>query len=611
MTPVIQPIKVKPLKLPGLWLPILLVLISGGLLVITLFITLAFQVLYMERIYPGVWVAGVDATGMTRPELMTAIEQRVPEYLAGPVTVQYEGQTWPFTGQELGIRVDVLATANAASEVGRSGNLIADMLTQLSLLSAPRQIEPVIRYDTGPTNQVLQNLAERINRPPQDASLTLHPDGRVEVTPARYGQRLHVEATQPLIEAALFENNHQPVMPVVQQVVPALTDVNAARRQAESLLAAPLIFHFDDNGQASEWQLKPEHLAGLLDVTQSVNAKGQPEVTLNINHEKLTPYLAQMAQAINREVVEAKLKFLPETNQLIAVQYSQPGRALDIEATYQKIEVLKDKPAQRIELPVVITAPVISSENLAGLGIKELVSESTSYFKGSSESRMQNIALAASKFNGVIVPPNGIFSFNEHLGDVTKEAGFNESLIIQGNRTSVGLGGGVCQVSTTAFRAAFYGGFELVERWAHGYRVSWYETNSVPGLDATIYSPDLDFKFRNDTDYAMLIQTASDLEEGTVTFSFYSTHTGREVTVDEPEITNVVKHAPPLYEPDPSLPKGTTEQVDWAVDGLDVRVKRTVKQGDQIVHQDEIFSHYTPWRAVYKAGTGPKVINLQ
>jgi vancomycin resistance protein YoaR len=188
------------------------------------------------------------------------------------------------------------------------------------------------------------------------------------------------------------------------------------------------------------------------------------------------------------------------------------------------------------------------------------------------------------------------------LGPVTKEAGFDEGLIIQGNRTSVGLGGGVCQVSTTAFRVAFLGGYEIVERWAHGYRVGWYEINSVPGLDATVYSPDIDFKFRNDTDYYLLIQTESDLEAGTVTFRIYSTRTNREVTVSEPEKSNLVKHGPPIYEPDPKLPRGAMKQVDWAVDGLDVLVKRTVKEGDKVIHQDEVFSHYEPWRAVYKVG---------
>jgi vancomycin resistance protein YoaR len=258
-----------------------------------------------------------------------------------------------------------------------------------------------------------------------------------------------------------------------------------------------------------------------------------------------------------------------------------------------------------LELPVVTVAPAIASDDLDSLGITELVSESTSYFKGSSPGRMRNIALAASKFDGVIVPPGQIFSFNEHLGDVTLENGFDESLIIYGDRTMVGVGGGVCQVSTTVFRAAFMGGFELVERWAHGYRVGWYETNSVPGLDATVYSPDIDFKFRNDTDHYLLIQTETDLEAGTVTFRFYGTNPGREVSLSEPEITNIVKHGPPLYEDDPSLPTGVTKQVDWAIDGMEVTITRTVTAGDDIVHRDILASRYKPWRAIYKVGTGP------
>ena len=217
---------------------------------------------------------------------------------------------------------------------------------------------------------------------------------------------------------------------------------------------------------------------------------------------------------------------------------------------------------------------------------------------------MSNIALAASKFDGVIVPPGQVFSFNEHLGPVTAEEGYDESLIIFGDRTTVGIGGGVCQVSTTAFRAAFFGGFELVERWAHGYRVGWYETNSVPGRDATIYTPDVDLKFRNDTGHHILIHTTTDLEAGTLTFKFFGTPTGREVLVSQPVQSNVVKHGPPVYEKTPTLPDGMMKQVDWAKDGMDVTVTRVVKEGDTIIHEDEIISRYRPWRAVYQVGTG-------
>ncbi|MCL4299710.1 MAG: VanW family protein [Anaerolineae bacterium] len=604
MSPITQPI-VKPLKTSAsLWLPVLFVLATGGLLVIMVFLTLAYQVIYLNRIYPGVSVAGIDVGGLSQAEVMAAIGRRAPDYLARQVTIRYGSDTWTYSGEELGMRVDVATTANAAYDIGRRGDLITDMLTHLSLLRSPRNIEPTILYDTGPTNQLLQDLADKINEMPRDAQLVIHPNARIEVVPAQRGRRMNVEATQPLIESALFANNGQVVIPVVQQVLPAVTDVEAARQQAENLIGRPLLFRFKGETGITEWRLEREALVGLMDITSKVNDAGKTEYSMTPNREKFAPYVEQIAQAIEREPTDARLEFDPETNQLIVLQESQDGRSLDVEATFEQIMALPNRQTHLVELPVTTKPALVSSKEPEKLGIRELVNEATTYFKGSNESRMQNIALSASRFNGVVVPPGGVFSFNEHLGEVTKEAGFNESLIIQGNRTSVGLGGGVCQVSTTAFRAAFLGGYEIVERWAHGYRVGWYETQSVPGLDATVYTPDVDFKFRNDTAYHLLIQTVTDLEAGTVTFQFYSTKTGREVTLSEPEMSNPVKHGPPIYENDPTLPRGATKQVDWAVDGLDVLIKRTVKEGDKVIHEDEVFSHYQPWRAVFKVGTG-------
>jgi vancomycin resistance protein YoaR len=158
-------------------------------------------------------------------------------------------------------------------------------------------------------------------------------------------------------------------------------------------------------------------------------------------------------------------------------------------------------------------------------------------------------------------------------------------------------------VSTTAFRAAFFGGFEIVERWAHGYRVSWYEIGGGPGLDATVYSPDVDFKFRNDSQGYLLIQTYVDQAAGTLTFRFYGTPSGRQVTMEGPFEENSVPHGQDIYQEDPTLPKGTTKQVDWPKDGVDVTVRRTVTQGDAVLHQDTFFSRYRPWSAVYLVGT--------
>ncbi len=604
-----QALNLKPLKISGVWLATLFVLSTGGLLIIMIFTMLAYQMLYLNKIYPGVSVAGIEVGGMTLPQAMATINARSTQSLSRPLTIQAGDQTWTITGQELGIRVDVEATANKAYAVGRQGSFLADMLTHLYLLAVPRDLEVVMSYDTGPINQVLQRLAGEINRPPQDAQLIIHPDARVEFIPAQRGRRMHTETTRSLLEAAIFNQDEQPVTAVVQEVIPALTDadVAVARQQAENLLSEPLVFSFSTATDAAEWRLEPQTLVAMIDIVDGVDENGRTQLAVEFNLEKFTPHFEEFAKAINIEPSEARFEFDSETNQLTVLQESRDGRTLNMEAAYQQLvdlqTALQEQPTHLVELPVVLTPPAVSSQDIDRLGIETLVSESVSYFKGSSQGRMHNIALAASKFHGVVVPPGEIFSFNRYLGEVTKENGFDESLIIFGNRTTVGIGGGVCQVSTTAFRTAFFGGFELVERWAHGYRVGWYETNSVPGLDATVYTPEVDLKFRNDTDHHLLIQTETDLEAGTLTFRFYGTPTDREIIVSDPEITRVVKHGPAIYEEDSILPKGTVKQVDWAKDGMDVTVTRTVKAGDVVFHEDVITSHYRPWRAVYQVGT--------
>ncbi len=594
-------------KLPGLWIPAVFFLFTGGLLAIMIFATLGYQILYLNRGYPGVSVAGVGIDGMTHPEIVDAVTAQTAVYLNRPITIRARNKTWTFTGRQLGLRVDVTTTANNAYQIGRGENVFFDMLTHLSLIFSPCNVEPIIFYDSGPTDQILQQLTEAVNYPPTDAQLIIRSATDVEVIPAQRGRRLHVGATKPLIEAAIFSRDEQPVVAAfTQEVIPAMSteDVAPVYRQVQDLLSAPLVFAFTTNTDAAEWQLEPDTVAGMINIIEEADANGHPRLTIELEREKLAPHFEEYARVINLEPSDARFAFDDENNELTVVQFSRDGRTLDVEAVYQQVAVALTNGSHFIELPVLLVSPALSSDNIDALGIKELVSESTSYFKGSSEGRMRNIALAASKFDGVIVPPGEVFSFNQRLGPVTAEEGYDESLIIFGDRTTVGIGGGVCQVSTTAFRTAFFGGFELVERWAHGYRVGWYETNSVVGLDATIYTPDVDFKFRNDSAHYLLIHTKTDLEAGTLTFKFYGTPTDREVTVSQPVETNVVKHPPPIYEETSSLAEGIIKQVDWAKDGMDVTVTRVVKDGDTVIHQDEIFSRYQPWRAVYQVGTG-------
>jgi vancomycin resistance protein YoaR len=261
------------------------------------------------------------------------------------------------------------------------------------------------------------------------------------------------------------------------------------------------------------------------------------------------------------------------------------------------------KEERRVVLPIVRLLPTVTAETARDLGIRELVVEGSTSFRGSSDARIQNIATATARFHGVVIGPGELFSFNEHLGDVSAEEGYEESLIIMGDRTLVGIGGGVCQVATTAFRAAFWGGYPVEERWPHGYRVRAYEPPL--GLDATVYAPYVDLKFRNDTPYSLLVQTEADVDTGTLTFRFYGTSTGRRIEMEEPRVENRVPHGPPIYEDDPALLVGTRKQVDWEVDGLDVTVVRRVWQDQELAREDTFFSRYEPWQARYRVGTRP------
>jgi vancomycin resistance protein YoaR len=259
---------------------------------------------------------------------------------------------------------------------------------------------------------------------------------------------------------------------------------------------------------------------------------------------------------------------------------------------------------QVITAPLTIVQPKVDSNKISELGIVEQVSEGTTYFKGSSRERIENIVNAAGKFTGTVIPPGEEFSFNTIVGDVSAANGFVDSLIISGDRTEVGVGGGVCQVSTTVYRAAFWGGFPIVERYPHSYVVSWY---GDPGYDASIFTPTADFRFLNDTGHFLLVKPEVDTQKGRITFYFYGTKPDRVVEAEKSVITNKKPAPKPLYREDATLPAGTIKQVDWAKDGMDVMVKRIITYGDGKVTENKIVSKYRPWQAVYLYGPGTKL----
>jgi vancomycin resistance protein YoaR len=197
------------------------------------------------------------------------------------------------------------------------------------------------------------------------------------------------------------------------------------------------------------------------------------------------------------------------------------------------------------------------------------------------------------------------------IGDITLDNGFAEALIIAGGQTIKGVGGGVCQVSTTLFRGAFFAGFPIVERYAHAYRVGYYEQTSggrnanLAGLDATVYVPIVDFKFVNDTPNWLLMETY--VNGYSLTWKFYSTSDGRSVEWNSTGPTNIVAPPDPIYRENSDLNLGEIVQVDWAAEGSDVSVSRTVYRNGEVYFSDTINTHYQAWQDVYEYGPGTEL----
>ncbi|MBI2594089.1 VanW family protein [Candidatus Curtissbacteria bacterium] len=324
--------------------------------------------------------------------------------------------------------------------------------------------------------------------------------------------------------------------------------------------------------------------------------------------EKLEEKLIPLIERINEKPVEALFTF--ENGRVTQFRQSKDGREVDVNELNQQIiskarMILYSTSSQIviIPIPVKVLKPNLTTDKVNKMGIKELIGSGTSLFQHSIENRIYNVNLAARRLNGILVAPGETFSFAKYLGDVSAFTGYKQAYVIQNGKTILGDGGGVCQVSTTLFRAILNGGLPVVERTPHTYRVGYYEQDSPPGLDATVYVPSVDLKFRNDTPNHILIQTVVDLNELRLTFNLYGTKDGRITQVSTPVVTNQTPAPEPKYEDDPTLPKGQVKQVDFAAAGAKVYFTRTVTKDGKVIISETFNSNYRPWQAVYLRGT--------
>jgi len=384
--------------------------------------------------------------------------------------------------------------------------------------------------------------------------------------------------------------------------------------QIATISAAQLHLGYDSNTiaqQAFSIGRSPYPFSNILTVAQGYLGIIQLPVSYVYNNDELTMQLASMIRSLHKEAIDAI--FVLKNNKVADFRTSEIGQDVDTDGIKKQLVstiplLTHGKAPTTISIPIFIkkVAPEKTLEQINSLGIKEVIGTGTSLYQHSSPSRAFNIAHATEKFYGVLVKPDEAFSFVKTLGDISAITGYQQAYVIQDGKTVLGDGGGVCQVSTTFFRALLNAGLPIIQRHAHAYRVGYYEEDSPPGLDATVFYPNVDLQFKNDTGKYILIEPMLDAQTMRLSFTLYGTNDGRISTLTNPVVLNQTSAPEPLYQDDPTLPAGVIKQIDFAAPGAQVTFSRQVTRNGGVILSDTFTSNYQPWQAKFLRGTGPQ-----
>ena len=598
---------------PQLRFPVIIISLLA-ILPVVLIIFLTVWLFLSARIYPNISVAGVDIGLLTREQALQKVTTEVTKRSSRPLEMELNNNS-----PEKQIFIIELNKQETTPDIEKAVSLAYE-------LGRKKAFFPRAKVDIGfdislPVKKQIENIAQTLNQPPIDSTLKVY-EGEITVTPSQNGtildeQQMYLKINDYLNGASLANLN----LPLKTQP-PNLSFAQAAaiKKRLDVIKNSPVKLTFED----FNFTLDLETVLSLIDLENSQNSLAHfdinnqkyniASITLNgkeisdskltLNQTKLKSYLEKLAIQIDRPVQEPLFSVDPSSNpeKPKITEFRPPvnGRQLQIEETIGQINsALIARNQTEVRLPVNIIQPKNKLSN--ELGIKELIGSGVSHFAGSIENRKFNIGLAASRINGVLVGPDEEFSFVNTVGDISANSGYRQAYIIKSGRTVLDDGGGVCQVSTTVFRAALNSGLPITARTAHAYRVGYYEQGFPPGLDATIFTPSVDLKFKNDTGHHILVQTK--VIGTSLYIDLYGTSDGRTVEMTKPVITSVTPAPPEIRQEDPSLPKGTVKQVDFAAAGANVSSKRTVTKGGITYINETIKSNFRPWQAVFLVGT--------
>ncbi|MDO8462982.1 MAG: VanW family protein [bacterium] len=567
---------------------------------------------YEGRIFPGVTIGTIDVSGLAPDAAVDRVRAVMDARLNEGLAYTLDGQTVmletivvasgdPDLWYPLA-EVDVPSLVDVAMRIGRDGSAPSQwshrvrgavnggFTVPIDVTIHAEQLMDALTANYAAALVPMEPASVRAAEAVDDAAWSF------VVTEGVAGRALDADAVITMTRARIAALDPAPMALTVQNIPPPFTlaEVNAVLPELQAALArAPLTITGPD---ATRWEIPVGTLATLL----ALDDAGRP----TLDRDALMAWITTtITPTVERAPRDATLTFNPNTKRVTAFTPSVDGIGIDRTLFTAMVEAaVFGSRAPLIELPVARTAPTVALEATNDLGIREMLGRGATSFTGSPANRRHNIGNGTALLNGLIIAPGEEFSTVNALSPFDAANNYKAELVIKGNRTIPEFGGGLCQVSTTLFRAVLNAGLPVTARTNHAYRVSYYEPPI--GMDATIYGPWPDFRFVNDTGHHIMLiaRVAGD----TPTYEIWGTSDGRTAHTTEPEMFNVVQPPAARLVPTTDLPPGEKKCLERAHAGADAKFTYTVTLADGTVREEEFKSHYRPWQALCLIGVTPE-----
>lgn len=551
---------------------------------------------YQSRIYPNITVLGVNVGGLSMGEAKQALEDHFRPFYETPVVLTFEDRSWGVTGAELGLSFNFDASLQQAYRIGRTRDMVVNMQTIRGVLQQGTEIPATLVIDERKAQESVSRLATVIDKPALDPRLQTTGTS-LWVLPGQPGHMVLVDETVARIREVLPSLiANQPVTVATKSLAPRVSDqaIKDAQARFYQLIGQPVVLKVGNN----EYMWGSDELARMVEVAQVTTESGADRFELTLNPYMIESRISAIADQTSTPHVNPRLKW--NNGDILVTDPGKPGWRVNPYEGRDLVIAGVNQSNRTIELlPRFVPVP-INQSNVDTLGLVEMISEGKSDFTGSAPYRVTNIEVGLKRLDGILIAPGEEFSFNNAIGNIDAENGFVEGYAIIANRTQLEFGGGICQDSTTLFRAAFWAGLPITERWGHSFYISWYDKYGPTGMDSTIFTGGPDLKFVNDTGNWILMQAESNAKTGIASIKFYGTPTNRTVELTH----NIYARAPapvdPIYVADDEQPVGTIKHSDRARDGLSIEIRRTITNPDGTVRPQDIFlTQFKPWPNIF------------